>query len=75
MFKVCLKLFDADGEIAFPSSSLNLATFRSKHGLCKSAMINKRTTVSHTARAVLSAPWTIWNPDVTLLTLITVTVG
>ena len=63
-FQVCLDLFLANGETAFrPGGLNNLAVFKSRHGLCRSVMMNKRSAISGTVKAIIDVPWSALNPE------------
>ena len=61
---MCLDLYLANGETAFRAGGLNnLAVFKSGYGLCRSVMMNKRSAVSRTVKAIVDVPWSALNPD------------
>ena len=61
---MCLDLYLANGETAFrPGSLNNLAMYKSRYGLCRSVMINKRSLISGTVKAILDVPWSAYNPE------------
>ena len=57
-------MYLANGETAFRAGDPNnLAVFKSGYGLCRSVMMNKRSAVSGTVKAILDVPWSALNPD------------
>ena len=54
----------ANGETAFrPGGLNNLAVFKSRYGLCRSVMMNKRSAISGTVKAIIDVPWSALNPE------------